>query len=236
MYSLEEIMKELESLGSEQTRTVLMRHGARDPFFGVKVADLKKIQKRIKTNHDLALQLYNTGNSDAMYLAGMIADSSQMDPKTLQKWAEQAYWYMISDHALAGVAAESNYGWQMAEKWINSRQEFIESAGWATYTALLSIKPDNEIDTKSIKNLLERVGNEIHHAKNRVRYTMNGFVIGAGAFVTSLKEEALEVANRIGKVDVFMGKTSCKVPLANEYINKVYAKGYGGKKRKSALC
>ena len=71
---LAEIMQQLEAWGSEQTKKTLMRHGAREPLFGVKVGDLKKIEKKVKKNHQLAMQLYDTGNADAMYLAGLIAD------------------------------------------------------------------------------------------------------------------------------------------------------------------
>src|SRR5437667_3050665 len=94
--STADILAELQSYGSEQTKKTLMNHGAREPFFGVKVADLKKIQKRIKKDYQLALDLYATGNSDAMYLAGLIADDEKMTKKDLQRWAEGAYWYMLA--------------------------------------------------------------------------------------------------------------------------------------------
>ncbi len=71
MSTLREVMQELESLGSEQTVKTFRKHGADGPMFGVKVADLKKIEKRIRGNQSLALELWDTGNSDAMYLAGL---------------------------------------------------------------------------------------------------------------------------------------------------------------------
>ena len=74
MPTADEVVAELKTLGSESNKKVLVRHGAREPFYGVKIEDLKKIQKRIKKDHDLALALYDTGISDAMYLAGLIAD------------------------------------------------------------------------------------------------------------------------------------------------------------------
>ena len=55
-----------------------MNHGAKEPFFGVKVGDLKKILKKTKKNHELSLELYKTGNSDAMYLAGLMADEKKI--------------------------------------------------------------------------------------------------------------------------------------------------------------
>ncbi|MEM7386572.1 MAG: DNA alkylation repair protein [Verrucomicrobiota bacterium] len=85
------ILKELESLGNEKTRNMLMKnHGVPEPCFGVKVGDLKPIQKRIKKDYQLALDLFETGNYDARYLAGLIADDERMTKKDLQRWAGNA--------------------------------------------------------------------------------------------------------------------------------------------------
>lgn len=57
-----------------------------------------------------------------------------------------------------------------------------------------------------------------------------------GINVASLTEKAQELAANIGKVSVNMGGTSCKVPLAKDYIQKAIDKDKIGKKRKSARC
>src|SRR6266851_8339078 len=130
--TLSEVVEELKSLGKVSIKKVLMNHGAREPFFGVKVEDLKKIQKRIKMDHALALELYDTGISDAMYLAGLIADDAKMTKKDLQRWVAQAYWYMIGEYTVPWVAAGSKYGWELALEWIDSKKENVAAAGWAT--------------------------------------------------------------------------------------------------------
>ncbi len=234
--TLEDVIKELKEMGSESTVRILKKHGAPDNMYGVKVADLKKIQKKVKKDHDLALQLYDTGNSDAMYLAGLIAEPGKMNKTQLQKWVKSASWYMISEYTVAWVTAESNYGWDLALKWIDSKNERIASSGWATLSSLVSIKSDDELDIDSLKELLNRVQTSINDAPNRVRYTMNGFVISVGSYIKSLTNAALAAGEKIGKVSVDMGGTACKVPLAFEYIDKVKAKGYIGKKRKTAVC
>ena len=68
--SLKDVMAELKKLGNEQQKKTYFRHGVREPVYGVKIADLKVIQKKVKKDYELSLQLYDTGNSDAMYLAG----------------------------------------------------------------------------------------------------------------------------------------------------------------------
>lgn len=111
-----EVMLELESMGSESTRKTYLRHGAPDSFFGVKVGDLKTIVKKLKKNHALSLELYRSGNSDAMYLAGLIADEKKINKEELEEWARLASWYMISEYTVAWVAAESKFGWELASR------------------------------------------------------------------------------------------------------------------------
>ena len=234
--TVNEIMQQLKQLGNESTKKVLTKHGAREPFFGVKIEDLKKIVKKVKTDYPLSLELFNTGNSDAMYLAGLIADPGKMTPNDLNNWAEKAYWYMLSEFTVAWVASESPYGTRLALEWINSDKENIASTGWATLASIAAFKKDEEIDPALYRRLLDRVSKTILTEKNRVRHTMNIFVISVGGYCTHLSEVAISVASTLGKVHVEMGGTACKVPDATEYIQKMHQRGCLGKKRKSARC
>ena len=231
-----EILKELQEYGDERTKKTLMTHGAKEPIFGVKVADLKKILKKTKKNHELSLELYNTGNSDAMYLAGLMADEKQISKEQLEDWVDKAYWSYLCEYVVPWVAAESEYGFELGLKWIKSDKETIASAGWGTLAYYAAVNEDEKLDTKAYIKLLNTVKKEIHSAQNRVRYTMNGFVIAVGTYIKALTEKSKEVAKEIGKVNVDVGGTACKVPLANEYIDKAIDKGRVGKKRKTARC
>jgi hypothetical protein len=112
----------------------------------------------------------------------------------------------------------------------------VAAAGWCTLSGLVSTLPDTSLDLKEIESLLALVVKSIDGAKNRVRYTMNGFVVSVGGYVKPLLETAKAAANRIGAVKVEMGETACKVPLAIEYIQKIEAAGRLGQKRKTMRC
>lgn len=234
--TLKDVMAELKKLGTEQTKKTLSRHGAREPFFGVKVGDLKTIQKKIKKDHQLALELYATGNSDAMYLAALISDPQAMTKSDLNKWARGAYWYMLSCYTVPWVTSESRFGRELALEWIGSDEEMIATAGWSTYGCLVALKPDEELDFVELEKLLNRVKTEIGSAKNRVRYAMMHFVIAVGGYVAALTAKAKATAKAIGPVEVDMGDTSCKVPDAFAYIAKIESMGRIGKKRKTVMC
>ena len=237
MITYDEVMEKLRELGSDQTKQTFLRHGAKEPIFGVKVGDLKKfLVKHVKKHQELALNLYQSGNSDAMYLAGLCVNPKQMTKEQLQQWAEQANWYMLSEYTVAQVTAESPYALELARDWISSNEEHLASAGWSTYANYLSITPDEKIDYDEIKFLLKKVEGTIHEAQNRVRYVMNGFIIAVGAWYEPLLDEAKRVANTIDKVQVNMGETACKVPYAKDYIAKMEKMNKIGNKRKTCIC
>lgn len=233
---LEEVMSKLEEFGSEQTKKIYMNHGVKEPFFGVKIGDLKKLVKYVKKDHELALALYDSGNHDAMYLAGLSVNPKLMTKETLQDWVKKAYWYMPAEYTVAGVASESNYALELAREWMDSEEEMVAVSGWNTYTNYISITPDEKLDLEEIRSRLHQVETTIHEERNRVRYVMNTFVIGAATYVSGLQEEALNVAEKIGKVHVNVGNTACKVPLATQYINKIVQKDKIGIKKKTAIC
>lgn len=232
----EEVVEELRALGSENIKKLLLKHGVQEPLFGVKVEGLKKIQKRIKKDYRLALDLYDTGIYDAMYLAGLIADDLKMTKRDLQRWVNNATSEALCGSTVAWVAAESRYGWELGLKWIESKKEKGVVAGWFTLCSLVAIKDDADLDLAELKRLLARVQKTLPDQADRVRYAMNGFVISVGSYVQPLSELALTTARRIGTVSVDVGDTSCKVPFAPDYIEKVHSRGTVGKKRKTAKC
>jgi 3-methyladenine DNA glycosylase AlkD len=235
MASANEIVAELRKLGKESYKRTMMKHGAKEPFFGVSVADMKKIQKRIKKDHALALALYDTGIGDAQYLAAYICEPAKFTKVQLQKWVKTASWQMVGEYTVAWAAAESRFGFELACEWIDSANETIATSGWATLSSLVSIKPDAELDLDKLSKLLDRVQKEIHTSPNRVRYVMNGFVIAVGSAVAPLLAKAKVVAKAIGNVECDL-VGACKVPLASEYIAKVEKAGRVGKKRATAMC
>jgi 3-methyladenine DNA glycosylase AlkD len=201
---------------------------------GVKVEDLKKIQKKIKKDYKLSLELYDSGISDAQYLAGLIADESKMTRNDLQHWAERATWYMLSEFTVPWIAAESKHGWEIGLEWIDTKKENLQASGWSTLASVVSLKEDGDLDIPHLRQLLQRVQKEIHQAPNRVRYAMNCFVISVGGYVKELTAEAQKTGINIGKVSVEMGGTACKVPFSPDYIQKMVDRGV--KKKKMARC
>ncbi len=232
----QQIVSELESLGNEGYCRILRNHGITGPLFGVKIEHLKKYEKVIKKDYQLALDLFDTGIYDAMYLAGLIADEGKMTKDDLRRWLEKSTSDKVAEFTVAWVAADGPYGWELAQEWIDSSDEKAAVVGWGTLSSLVAVKDDAELDIGSLRNLLERVKTTIHGQPDRVRQKMNGFVIALGCYVKVLTDESLCAGETIGEVKVNVGNTACKVPYSPDYIRKVAATNRFGKKRITARC
>ncbi len=234
--TLDETMKALESMGTEQTRKTLMAHGSPSIFFGVKIGDMKTLVKAIKKDHDLSMALFRTGNADAQYLAGLIADEKAISLQELNEWVNTATWHMIGEYTVPWIAAESKFGFELGNQWILSSNPAIACSGWVCLTCVAALHEDNKLNTEFYESCLNTIAKTIHQQPNRVKYCMNNFIIGVGGSITSLTAKAREVAKKIGKVQVDMGDTSCRIPDATSYIQKIEDAGKIGAKKKKVRC
>jgi 3-methyladenine DNA glycosylase AlkD len=123
--TVKHVMAALKKKGDAQTRKTYVRYGAPENMFGVKVADMKVIAKQIKGNQDLTYELFDTGNCDARYLSGLVADGSLMTRSRLNQWARDAVWTMVSDWTVAWVASENDAGPSLALKWMKAKKNLL---------------------------------------------------------------------------------------------------------------
>lgn len=234
--TLDQAMSALAAKGSEATKKLLVKHGAKEPFFGVKIADLKPLHKKLRGDQALALKLYATGNADAQYLAGLIADGAQLTPAQLNAWADTAGWNMISATIVPWVASEHPEGFALAAKWIDSKKESVAVAGWKTLCALAATVPDERLPMKNFSALLDRVAQTMSTAPDDLRSAMNQFMIACGTYLAPLGDQAIKTARTVGRVDIDVGDTACKVPDAETYILKSRRGAPIAPKRKTVRC
>jgi len=227
----EAVMQQLEALGKERTKKIYMSNGAHEPLFGVATGEMKPMSKIIKINQPLAEQLYATGNYDAMYFAGVIADPKAMTEADFDRWMETAYFYMISDFVVAVTLAETDIAQEVSDKWIASGDELKMSAGWSCYCWLLGNRPDHEFSEDKLRGMLEHAKSAIHDSLERTKYSMSNFIYTVGVSFLPLHDQALETAKAVGQVEV---KKKFLNALGN--IEKAAAKGQIGFKRKHVRC
>jgi 3-methyladenine DNA glycosylase AlkD len=213
-----EVLQQLEQLGTEQNRKIYRRHGVGENHYGVSFANLKKLQKKIKTDQGLAEELWATGNHDARVLTTKIADPHKVSEELLEAWVQDLDNYILAD-SLAKLVNSTPYRLAKMEQWGASPDEWIGRAGWQLL-AHLALGDDDLPDEYWI-GYLEIIQREIHSRKNRVRDAMNGALIAIGMRSSVLEKKALAAAAKIGRVEVDHGETGCKTPDATAYIKRV---------------
>ncbi|MGA1821978.1 MAG: DNA alkylation repair protein [Thermoplasmatota archaeon] len=226
---LREVMDQLEEMGTAQNRKIYERHGAKQPMFGVSFANLNILKKKIGTDHELAMKLWETGNTDAMTLSTMIADPALLDEKTLDSMANDLSYYMLTD-LLADLVSRSEHAREIMSVWMGSDREFVKLAGYSILSSYL--KNGGSIPDQEMRGFLDSIEREIHTSPNRARLAMNNAVIAIGTYGDDLVEAAFETAERIGKVNVDHGQTSCKTPEIIPYIKKARARREKKKSRR----
>ncbi|OME92927.1 MULTISPECIES: DNA alkylation repair protein [Paenibacillus] len=233
--NVESVMSELEALGKERLKKMYLSNGAREPLFGVATGAMKPIAKKIKINQPLAEQLYATGNYDAMYFAGIIADPKGMTAADYDRWMDTAYFYMLSDYVVAVTLAEADIAQDVADQWIASGEELRMSAGWSCYCWLLGSRPDREFPESKISAMLELVEKTIHESPDRTKSAMNNFMYTVAVSYLPLHDKAVETAKAVGPVEMKRGDKS-KILNASENIRKEVERGKLGFKRKYVRC
>lgn len=230
--NLKQTMATLKKLGTAQSVKIYKRHGAGDNLFGVSFADLNVLKKKIKIDHDLAAQLWKTGNTDAQSLATMIADPEEFTPSSADAWLRDISCYYLGG-LFAGLIARSKIATSRVRKWTKSKKETVRQAGYDLICVLLRNDADALPDDEC-RSFLATIRKEIHGSPNRARHAMNMALTAVGIYKPSLRAEAIAAARQIGKVEVDHGQTSCKTPDAEAYINKAAARKPPKRKRKTA--
>ena len=228
-----EVMSELESLGTNQNKKIYLNHGADIDLFGVSIANLKKVAKKIKNNHDIGMQLLYSGNVDAIYLSQWIVDPKRLTINDYERLLDSTNYYMIIENVIAPLVAKNKeVSFDCLFKWINSENHRYTQVAYSLLSIILGSYDNDLIDMNFISERLDHVKNNIQREENRVKYAMNNFVISVGISLPSFTQKAIDISKEMGVVNVHMGKTSCNVPVAHKYIKNAEDKNKLGIKRK----
>jgi len=219
--SLSEVMGILEKLGTEQTRKTWARHGAKGPMFGVLFGELFKLMKRIDVDHELARELWATGNVDARNLAMKIADPPAMTPDELDRWAIENPMRMCSLY-VATLAAEGPHARTKVREWLNSSNERLRASGWTLLGRLSDL--DESFPEDELLRGVEVIAKSIHSAPNEVKNEMNRALITIGGRSPAMRKAVLAAAKSIGEVTVDHGDTACKTADVAETVEKMWAR------------
>ncbi len=213
--NLREIRKFLKENGTAQNRKIYLRHGASEPLYGVSFTHLNRLQKKIKTDHELALKLWDTGNMDCRTLALKVADPDQLTIGLAEEWVK-ASGYKVLAGELADLVSRSALAESRMKKWMKSKKEFIRKAGYDILSCRL-VAGDESVP-KDLLPVIATIEKEVHASPDLARHAMVMSLIAIGIYRPELEPRLLKAAERIEPVKVDHGKTGCKTPEIGPYI------------------
>ena len=214
------VMAQLEAVGTAQNRKIYARHGAAEPMFGVSYANLGKIAKPIKTNHALAVELWDSGNHDARVLALRVADPAAVGESLAGRWLRDVDNYILAE-GLGGLCAQSPHARELSDAWRDRSGEWEASTGWFIVTC--TAEDPGVWSIEELRGLLGQIEVEIGQRPNRVRHEMNGALITMALRDGNLRRSVIAAAARIGQVKVDHGQTGCKTPEVAPYVERTLA-------------
>lgn len=235
---LDTIMIELEQLGDEKTKQKYIKDGADTELFGVKVGDLKKLVKahKLNKNNQLAIELIETKNYDAMYLGFLIMEPRGIDVENFIRWIDYSEYYRIRIHSLAYGMAEHDEFRQFLDYTKERKDDLHQSIHYAILAGRVVIDPtfNNDLLLDVVTYIRDNINTQAYSDMNYTKYEMYGLLGYIGMQVASLSDLMIDYSKQIDKgLNIETNRRSVNnVGFISSCINH----GTVGKKRKSARC
>jgi 3-methyladenine DNA glycosylase AlkD len=215
--TLKETLSNLKALGNEKMRLHNAKHGAGDNQFGVKLGDIRTVAKPIKTNHALAMSLWETGNIDAMLLATLIIDPTALSMSEMDSMVQSARFVQLADWLNAYVVKQHPDKEKLRQKWMLSTEPMTARAGWSLTSGRVARSPDG-LDLPAI---LDRIESEMPHAAPEVQWTMNSTLAQIGISFPVYRQRAIAIGERLGIYRDYPVSKGCTSPFAPIWINEI---------------
>lgn len=216
--TIDEILTQLKSLGDDARRAHNVKAGAPDNQFGVKLGDLRGIAKKLKTNHALALQLWETGNVEAQLLATLIIKPKSLSADEVDKLTRSTTCTQVADWLNSYVVAEHPDKETLREKWMKAKDRWAARAGW-NFTASRVNK--GTADGLDLPALLDRIEKEMPKAKPEVQWTMNNTLGAIGIHHPPLRKRALAIGEKIGLYRDWPVSKGCIIPYVPIWVEEM---------------
>lgn len=214
---LEEVLKQLEALGNENTRKQNTKQGAPDNQFGVKLGDLRKVAKQIKTNHQLALELWNTGNVDARFLSILIMNTNVLTADELDALVCSVKFTRVADWLNSYVINKHPEKEKLRLKWLKSANVMATRSGWSLTYERVNKSPEG----LDIPAILDRLEKEMGNAAPEVQWTMNFTLAAIGIKFAGHRERAIAIGETLGLYRDYPVSKGCTSPFAPIWINEM---------------
>jgi len=213
--TLNEALKQLKALGSAKGRAQNAKSGAGDNQYGASLGDIRALAKRIRTDHPLALSLWDTGNVDAQFLAALLVEPGKLSAKEMDRMVRFIAFVRVADWLIAYVVRQHPDKEVLRQKWMTAGDRWLARAGWDLTAERIAKSPDG----LDLPGLLDRIESEMAGAAPEVQWTMNCTLAAIGIHFPKHRKRAIAIGEKLGIYRDFPVSKGCTSPFAPIWIN-----------------
>jgi 3-methyladenine DNA glycosylase AlkD len=218
--TLNETLKQLNALGNAKVRAQNAKSGAGDNQFGVSLGDIRALAKKIRTDHELALSLWETGNIDAQFLATLLIQPKKLSAKEMDRMVRSVSFVRVADWLNAYVVRQHPDKEALREDWMATDDRWAARAGWDLTAERVAKRPDG----LDLPALLARIESEMADAKPEVQWTMNNTLAAVGIHFPKHRKRAIAIGEKLGVYRDYPVSKGCTSPFAPTWINAMVSR------------
>lgn len=218
--TIQEILSQLKSMGNEKVRAHNLKFGSGENQYGVKMGDIRALAKKIKVNHKLALELWETGNVEARFLAILIMKPQELSMEEVDRLVRSEKFPHVADWFSAYIVKVHPGKETLREKWMQDKDPMAARAGWSLTADRVAKQPQGlDIDA-----LLSRIETEMPAVAPETQWTMNTTLAQIGINLPQYRDRALTIGEKLGIYRDYPVSKGCTSPFAPIWINEMVSR------------
>jgi 3-methyladenine DNA glycosylase AlkD len=216
-----EVRAELAALEDPKIRAVNERHG---DDHGVNLTKLRAVAKRLKTQQDLARELWATDDTAARLVALLICRPKAFAADELDAMLREARTPKVHDWLVSYVVKKSPHAEELRVAWFDDPDPVVASAGWALTSDRVVKRPEG----LDLAGLLDRIEAQMRDAPDRLQWAMNTCLAQIGIEHPGHRDRAIAIGERLRVLEDYPTPPNCTSPFAPVWINEIVRRREGG--------
>jgi len=212
-----EVMADLAALENPKIRAVNVNHG---DDHGVNLTQLRAVAKRLKTQQELAVKLWQTGDTAARLLAILICRPKAFEQDELDRMLRQSGTPKVQDWLVSYVVKKNPHTEELRVLWFADADPVVASAGWALTTDRVAKSPEG----LDLAGLLDLIETEMKDAPQRLQWAMNHCLAQIGIEHPGYRARALAIGERLEVLKDYPTPPGCTSPFAPIWITEMVSR------------
>ncbi|AUD63419.1 hypothetical protein BK010_07365 [Tenericutes bacterium MO-XQ] len=220
---LEEVLVLLEQNANASRKKTLLKAGAKEPLFGVPLGFLRTLAQKVGINHELALSLWNSKNTDARFLAVMLFDPNKLNAKTVDQMIDDVSFDQLLDDLIFRCVYLSPEKEVLEKLWYKAKEDHKRRAAWSLIVKKIGDK--NLATSDYLNQLLEVIEKELVSATPLTQWMTNRALSEIGFRYLDYTERCLSIGEKLGVYKDMMVAPGCTSAYAPDWIHAVLKRG-----------